>query len=136
MVLAAGVVLAARAQRGGERFPLRVRDAVHTDRLKADVVGAGLEVGAHNHGDLPGAAAGDHGVEQAIGAAVHEVCVLEAEATQAAGVVAQAQVALRVDAGSGAAALEVSSTHASSVAISASGPSNSRAQRVCSTGTK
>ncbi len=63
-------------------------DAFFAQRLQAHVVGASVEVSAHDFGDLVGAALRNHGVEQSVGAAVGEVSLGEAEVEQVLPVVA------------------------------------------------
>src|SRR3954452_13787753 len=63
----------------GERGPGRSRDAVLAERLQADVIGARVEVRAHDFGDLLRAALRDDCVDEPVGAAVAEVVLGEAE---------------------------------------------------------
>src|SRR4051812_1482623 len=88
-------------QRLRERRPRRARNALLAEGLHADVVGAGVEMRAHDLGDLLRAALRDDRVEQPVGAAVGEVVLREAEVEQVARVVAQAEVERRVLAGDG-----------------------------------
>ena len=75
------------------------------------MVGARLAVGAHDGGDVGGGAVRDHVVDQAVGAAVLDVGLLEAVFEQGVGVVAQAEVDLGVAARLGPRLLDVLVEH-------------------------
>src|SRR3954470_904059 len=51
-------------ERLGERRPGLAGDPFLAERLEADVIGAGVEMGAHGLGDLLGAALRDDGVDE------------------------------------------------------------------------